>query len=152
MRTAMDDPTDRPYWESEQAFKDAVASATVTASSRTHLWRLAAIAATIALIAASAINIPVSAIISHDNAATNCELIHQLAGLGQKRAGHEASALEEERAETADFKRKSLDRLGLTETDFNALVAKKEAKTQLGEQEGTERKAVLDRITHHSCG
>lgn len=161
--------TQSPFWQSLDAFKDAVSQATVAAEEAVagvHRRRLVTWAAVIAFIAASAVNIPVSAVISRENAHANCVLISELAGLGTKRlslehmqTGHAHSKVRVLEARTKRFEHESADRLGLTRKQFQQLVGEQRAEAALQDREANEasveqreRKRILNRIAYHSCG
>lgn len=67
-----------------------------------------------------------------------CQQIHALAELGRRSLG-------EEKQETKEFEAQSSDRLGLTQTKFEALVTKKQARE-------AHKQVVLDRVARSSCG
>ena len=66
-----------------------------------------------------------------------CHEIHALAGLGE-------SSLREEKQETKEFEKESTDRLGLTQTKFEQLINRKQARE-------IHKQAVLNDVVRNSC-
>jgi len=133
-----------------EAIAESVRDATGEAFKQNSI-RSILLAVAVGLIAGCLIAIPVSKAISTHNAKVNCENISDLAGLGQKRVVKEAAAIEDQKKKNADFKAKSKDRLGLSEADFDKLIAEGEAKLATEVQEAKERQIVYERIKQHNC-
>jgi len=142
-------------WESAEGFRLAVEQATRAATqevAKRTRWRTTLAALLVGVIVGCGVAIPVVLVLSHGATRQNCESISELAKLGGKRVARETAAIAVKRKRTEDFKTKSHDRLGLSESDFDKLIAEQEAETATEAQEAQERQAVYERIKRHNCG
>jgi hypothetical protein len=137
-----------PFWQSEEAFKDAVAQATRAATEavitvvekRRPVWMLM-VATAIGFLAACVIAIPTTIILDNQwhssevhNSETNCVLITEVAGALEKN-------FEEGIKSKDEFLKNSRDRLGLSQSQFQRLIesSEKSQRHQLDAVQGVAR-------------
>lgn len=123
-----------PYWANEKAFADAVDKATAKATQNvaaTNRKRLMVSGGLVGFIAACVVAIPVSIGLTNaaldskrDNAIVNCRLITKLANV--------AAAESDEASQSAKaFEKKSSDRFGLSQKDFDKLIKEGQKRREL---------------------
>jgi hypothetical protein len=126
--------TSTPYWQDEEAFKDAVREATTAAVAEyvtraddarrsQPVWMLI-VAVLIGVVLGAGVSIPTTIVLNNrthnaarENSRENCRLITALAAVDE-------TTYKNLLKQTADFERKSRDRFGLSQGDFAKLVAK----------------------------
>jgi hypothetical protein len=153
-----DSPKSTPYWQNEQAFKDAVSSATTAAvelyvkdreeyERKRPVWMLI-VAILVGVVLGAGMAIPVTIIVTNrahnserqsniHNERENCKLVTGLAGIS-------ATAYAQTLKSAREFEHKSTNRLGLSDKDFKDLLRKSHKTEQ-------DRLTALRAIAHFNC-
>lgn len=134
-------PHTEPYWASDEAFSAAVQTSTVNAAkivARSNRRRTLLYGFLAGMAASAAIALPVAILLPKSAASRNCRFITEIAQIGTEHVKHE-------RPEIEAFEAQSKDRFGLTQAQFDHLVAQSKA-------ESAHRQKVTEQIARASCG